>query len=462
MSGRRHRLRLSYRIMIAFGLGGLFVSVAVALSAYLFAYRFLVHQQEHDAMRQSYLGAAIVRDQLRAGTADVPGILDALTPGATSTAAEAVVYSDGRWYSSSLLVSRDTLPTSLRRTVVGGSPALMWTRINSTPQLAVAVPIPAVRAAYFDVIDESALSRTLATLRSILFGAASATTVAGGALGLWASRRLTRPLRAVTQASAEIGAGRLDTHLTEDNDPDLAGLVVNFNTMVDSLRERIERDARFAADVSHELRSPLTTLRTAFAVLEGRSSELSERGRNALTLVASELARFDRLVRDLLEISRLDAGEPVVEQERLRISELVLNLLERPDYRGIPADIDAGALDAVVTGDKRRLEQVFRNLLDNAQIHAGGATGVVITTTDEHVMVTVSDAGPGVEPVDRHRIFERFARAGHSGRRGSGGGSGLGLALVTEHVRAHDGTVRVAAVPSGGAAFTVELPLVGR
>jgi signal transduction histidine kinase len=453
-------LRLSLRITVAFAVGGLLVSTAVALSAYLFTYHFLVRQQEHDALRQSYLGAAIVRDRLRTGETDVPEILDSLAPDTTSVPAEAVVYADNRWFSSSLLVSRDTLPQSLRTTVLGGSAALMWTRVGATDQVVVALPIPAVGAAYFNVIDESSLARTLATLRSILLTAASATTAAGAALGWWASRRLTRPLRAVTTASAEIGAGRLDTRLGEEDDADLSGLVHSFNAMADSLRDRLERDARFTADVSHELRSPLTTLRTSLAVLEGRRDELSERGRSALDLVAGEIGRFDRLVEDLLEISRFDADAAAVDLEPVRICELVLNLLSQPEYDGVPADADAAALGALVLGDKRRLEQVLRNLLDNARIHAGGAVCVAVhRATPDRVRLVVEDAGPGVPAADRMRIFERFARGSNARRRGSGGGSGLGLALVSEHVRALGGRVELTDRPGGGSCFAVDLPV---
>jgi signal transduction histidine kinase len=451
---------LSVRITIAFALGGLLISTSVVVIAYVFAYRFLVHQQEHDAQRQSYLGAAVVRDQIRAGTKDVPAVLDALTPGSTSTPAQVVVDDRGRWYSSSLLVSRDSLPMSLRTQVLAGSPHLMWIRINAAPQLVIAIPIPSADAAYFGVIDESSLARTLSTLRHILLAAAGATTAAGAALGLWASRRLTRPLRAVSRASAQISAGRLDTRLGEEDDADLAGLVNSFNGMVDTLRARIERDTRFAADVSHELRSPLTTLRTSMSVLEGRRNELSERNRDTVDLMTIELGRFNQLVDDLLEISRSDAGAPNDDLEAVRVSELVLNLLQQPEYAAVPVNIDVAALDATVLADKRRLQQAVRNLLRNADVHGGGAVEVRVERAAEHVSITIDDAGPGVDPAEHHRVFERFARGSRAGRRGSGRGSGLGLALVREHVRAHDGSVRVSERPGGGARFVIELPAI--
>ena len=282
--------------------------------------------------------------------------------------------------------------------------------------------------------------------------------VAGAGLGWWASRRLTAPLRAVAAAAERIATGDLETHLPEGSDREVASLVTTFNGMVDALRARIERDARFAADVSHELRSPLTTLGNSLAVLQGRRAELSPRGQDALNLLATEVARFQRLVDDLLEISRLDAGQVTLEREPVRICQLILNLLADPRYAGTAADVDSTLLDAVVIGDKRRLEQVLRNLLDNALTHAGGATVITVAPSGDGVSVSVDDRGPGVAPDDREQIFERFSRGRNAVRRGSAGGTGLGLALVREHVRAHGGEVRVTAAPGGGSRFVVELP----
>jgi signal transduction histidine kinase len=449
------RLRLSLRITLTFAAGALILSAAVAVTADVFTARFQVHEQERVALRQTYLNAAIVRSRLLGPATDLPSILDSLTTGSSTST---VIYRTGRWYSSSLLVSRDALPTHIRQAVLSGSVVRAWATIGGTPRIVVGVPLPAADSAYFQVFDEAPLRRTLGLLRSVLIAAASATTLAGAALGWWASRRLTAPLRAVAAAARRLAEGNLQTQLPVEHDRELAGLVDSFNTMVRTLRERIERDAAFAGDVSHELRSPLTTLSTSLSVLQGRRDELSERSRDALDLLSAELARFERLVDDLLEISRADAQTRLTDAEPVRVGQLVLNLLERQEYDGIRAELDGQALDAVVDGDKRRLQQVLRNLLDNAATYAGGATSVTVGAHAEHVVIHVDDAGPGVPVAERERIFDRFTRGRTTSRRASYGGSGLGLALVTEHVRAHGGTVTVDDAPSGGARFTVRLP----
>lgn len=451
----RRSLRLSVRITVTFAAGALLVAVTLAVGAYFFTSHLLVQQQERSALRQTFFNAAVVRDGLQAQKPNVPALLDTLPAGAETSA---VIEQDNRWYSSSLTVSRDGLPANARRRVGDGDVVRSWTSINRHPALVVGVPLPAVNGAYYQVADESGLSRTLSVLRAVLIAAAVAATAAGALTGWWASRRLTAPLRAVADAAQRIAVGDLHTHLPEEADAELAGLVASFNSMVDALRARIQRDASFAGDVSHELRSPLTTLSTSLSVLQGRRGELTDRGRDALDLLSFEVSRFQRLVEDLLEISRSDVGEAVSEPEQIRICELVLNLLAEARYSGIAADIDSRLLDTVVSGDKRRLEQALRNLLDNADAHAGGATCVAVRPDPAGIAVIVDDAGPGVPVDERERIFDRFARGRNASRRGSAGGTGLGLALVREHVHAHGGRVAVCDRPGGGARFVIELP----
>lgn len=450
---RQRRLRLSVRITLTFAGGALLVAALLAAGAYLLTSRVLVDQQKRSVLRQASFNATVVNGSLQATAPDVPAVLDALPAGPDTSA---VIEQAGHWYSSSLEVSRDALPADVRRRVLGGEAVRAWATVSGRPALVVGIALPATEGAYFQVADESALARTLSVLRGVLLGAAAVATAAGALVGWWASRRLTAPLREVVAAARRIAAGDLHAHVPPGTDLELTDLVTSFNAMVDALRARMQRDARFAGDVSHELRSPLTTLSTSLSVLQGRRAELSERGAAALDLLAADVSRFQRLVEDLLEMSRADAGAGPEDREPVRICELVLNLLG--DYDGVEGDVDSRLMDAVVLGDKRRLEQAMRNLLDNAQLHAGGATQVSVQPRPGGVAVVVDDAGPGVDPAERDRIFERFARGKAARRRGSAGGSGLGLALVREHARAHGGDVRVADRPGGGARFILELP----
>ena len=451
----RDRLGLRARATAAFALGALLVSIVLSGLTYGLTRSYLVRQRESSAVRQAFVNAQLLRTGLRSPRPDVPQLLGTLD---TAAGSQSVLRYSSRWFATSLVVGRDALPPELRAQVISGRPSRQRYRLEGSSQLGVGVPLPAVDSQYFEVFDLSDLDRTLRILSASLAAAAAATTVAGAALGRWASRRVVAPLSQTARAAAAIAGGQLDTRLPAGQDSDLAVLTSSFNFMADALQARIERDARFASDVSHELRSPLTTLAASLEVLEGRRDELPERSRRALDLLSADVKRFQRLVEDLLEISRYDAGAAGVELEEIRLGELVEHAVPGAGLNGV-LDIDGDARDAVIRADKRRLERVVTNLLTNAERYGGGAIRVGVRRHDEAVRLEVDDAGPGVPEAERERIFERFARgAAAAGRRTGSDGVGLGLSLVAEHVRLHGGRVWAEERPGGGARFVVELP----
>jgi signal transduction histidine kinase len=448
---------LATRLTITFAAGALLLSTVLALSAYLLTWQFLVRQHERSALHQAFVNAAAVRDALRSSESELPSLLDSVT---ATTSSQSVLNVRERWYSSSLLIGRDALPGPLRSITGHDQAAFEWAPVSGIDKLTVAVPLPEVHATYFEVVDVDRLAGTLVTLRAVLLGTAVATTAAGAVTGWWVSRRLVAPLTAVTRTATRIAHGDLRARLDPAADLELAALVDAFNEMADALQRRIERDARFAGDVSHELRSPLTTLATALSVLQSRRDELSERGCRALDLLAAEVERFQRLVEDLLEIARSDAIAEDAPSEPLRLAELVLHLAGRPAYAGVTVDVDEAASRMLVAGDKRRLEQAVRNLLDNAKTHGGGQVRLRVGSVEGRLRLLVEDRGPGVPPAERERVFERFARGPLATRRGAHRGTGLGLSLVREHVGAHGGRVWVEDRDGGGARFVVDLPTV--
>jgi signal transduction histidine kinase len=268
-----------------------------------------------------------------------------------------------------------------------------------------------------------------------------------------------QPLEQVAGAATRIAGGELTTRLPPTDDPDLVGIVAGFNSMVDALAARIERDARFVGDVSHELRSPLTSLVTSVEVLGARREELSPRAGQALTLVEGELGRFRRMLDDLLQLARIDGDATAGSRRPVSLTALTREVLA---VTGRPAGLLGGDPDeeTVVVGDKTSLERAVRNLLENADRHAGGARRVEVRRLDDAVVLAVDDAGPGVPVEDRERIFERFTRGAGAARR-SLPGAGLGLAIVTETVTRHGGAAWVSDAPGGGARFTVSLPGAG-
>nr|WP_269205110.1 HAMP domain-containing sensor histidine kinase [Motilibacter aurantiacus] len=329
--------------------------------------------------------------------------------------------------------------------------------VLGTPSLLVAIPVPAVEAVVYEVSPLAELQTTLRTLAVVLGAGAAAATLLAAVLGLRASRAVLRPLDPMAGTAAAIASGELSRRLPRTDDPDLATIVGSFNSMVDALQQRIERDTRFAADVSHELRSPLTTLVGSVDVLGTYRDQLPARSVRALDLVTAELDRLRRLLEDLIELSRADPEAVRKAARPLDLHELAAAALTDTGHTAALLHPDAGP--HVVEGDPRALRGVVTNLLHNAEHHGGGVAAVLLEKTYDRVVLTVDDDGPGVPVPDRERVFERFATLG--GARGSASSTGLGLALVRETVEAHGGAVWCAGRPEGGARFVVSLPAAG-
>lgn len=446
---------LRFRVTAAFALTALLLSSGVALLAYTVSEHYLVRQRERSLQRQAYVDARLLRDDTQRAGGDVATGLENLERAINSSV---VLSYRGQWLGTSVAIGQDQLPAQLRRTVRDGNPATQRVRVSGAPYFIVGFPIAGIDADYFEAFRFDELERTLGVLRTSLLGAAALATVVGGLGGVWASRRLVRPVAEVAAASERVAKGDLRTRLEPQVDPDLDRLVTAFNRMVDALGHRIERDARFVSDVSHELRSPLTAVGSAAEVLHGRRDELPERSRVALDLLVVEIDRLRHIVEDLLELSRADAGVDELELEPVRLDEELRQILGRGEAVA-RVEVDPVLTAAPLLVDKRRLDRVLLNLVENARAHGGGVTAVAARRRDGAVRIEVDDAGPGVAQSDRSRIFERFARGAASGQRRPSSGSGLGLALVAEHVRVHGGRVWVEDAPTeGGARFVVELP----
>lgn len=459
------RLPLRARVVGAFTLGALLAAFLLVVMTYSLSRGSMLGLRQDSSEAQFFANATQVQGSLRAESPDFAVLLESLP--SLSGSRSIVRTGPDIWRSPSLVPS--DLPDELVEAVERSDQAhAMRYRLDGVPQLALGLRLrPAAvsqlsETLYFEVVPLSEIEATLASLRLILGVGAALTVLIGVAVGAWAGGRLLRPLATVSDAANSIAHGRFDTRVERSDDPDLAVIVESFNDMADAMERRIARDARFASDVSHELRSPLQTLRSSIDYLNGHRDELSAQGATALDLLAAEVDRFQQLVQDLLEISRPDADGSVFERGLVNITELVQHRVGTlgPD---VELNITAAATNAVVIGDKRGLAQVFDNLLRNAEKHGGGVTRVGISRPGNLVRVAVEDDGPGVTPSERDLVFERFTRGAAARKRGAGTGAGLGLALVYEHTRRHGGSVRVESRPDGerGARFVVELPIAG-
>ncbi|MDT0277321.1 sensor histidine kinase [Blastococcus goldschmidtiae] len=444
---------LRARIVLGFAAVTLLVSVVLVTTTFLLARSYLLDQREASLTRQAFADANVLNSRLATAGTDVGELLTELVP---SGGADVVLRSGDSWYSSTLDVGARDVPTELQDIVAGGAAGTVRIDAPDGPALVVGVPLRSVGVEFYAVGRLTELRQVLATLSAVLAASAVAATAAGAGVGVWASRRAVQPLEQVAVAATRIAGGELATRLPPTDDPDLVAIVAGFNSMVDALSARIERDARFVGDVSHELRSPLTSLVTSVEVLGARREELSQRAGQALTLVEGELRRFRRMLDDLLELARLD-GDAIVESSRpVSMTALAREVLA---VTGRPPELLDGDPDeeTVVRGNKNSLERALRNLLDNADRHAGGSRRLTVQRLDGTVVVSVDDAGPGVPVEDRERIFERFARGAGAARR-SLPGAGLGLAIVSETAVRHGGAAWVADGPEGGARFCLSLP----
>lgn len=460
---RFSRFGLRARITASFALGALALAILISSITYFKTSSTIVGGDEHSFNLQSIANATAARNVVFARTpnTEIANALTVVNDLRSSTSYSLIYLADRQlWLSSSpATFGSAQLPFSLRDDTIAGISSEQTFTFDHAPMYGVGVALPA-HARFFEVYNLSATSDTLHTLLASLIAASVVTTALGAVIGHWAAGRALRPLRDVSQAALAIAGGMLDTRLETEDARDLAVLTSSFNRMADRLQQRIERDARFTSDVSHELRSPLTTLAAALSVIEARKEEVPERSRHALDLLAAEVRRFQRMVGDLLEISRYDSRSAEFEPSTVEIGELVRHAASPSGHDAIPISVDPESDHRLVYVDKRRIERVLSNLIENADRYAGGVTAVSVESEDGFVRVFVDDAGPGVPEGDRSRIFERFARGSSVvGSRGAGVGTGLGLALVREHVRLHGGRVFVTEAPSGGARFVVEIPL---
>lgn len=455
---RRHHLTLRRRAMAAFGLVSLLLAGTLAAGVYVFVRARIVEDREVAAIRQAYTNARLIRNRLRTSEADLPTLLSGLQ---TTGTGNVLVERTGRWYSSSVEVDRSVLPTSLRTPVGEGHVA--WQIVDTTdgPALMIGVPIAEIPAQMFVVESLDDVDGTLTLLRNALAAGAVLAAVLGAVAGAVISGRVLRPLRDVSLAARRIASGEDDTRLPPTDDPDLAPLTDSFNDMVDELDERARREARFASDVSHDLRGPLTALAAAVAVVNRRRDQLPDEALAAMDALEEQVTSFNSLVVDLLEISRFEAGTVDLELRNVDILELVRAVVHEADLDVLI--IPTAGYDPRADVDPRRLQRVLVNLLENAARYAGGATAIRIEPGGPaRVAIAVEDRGPGVPPELREAIFNRYERGRAATDPTMAKGTGLGLALAAQHVRLHGGTIRVEDNPGGGSRFVIELPEVTR
>ena len=277
-----------------------------------------------------------------------------------------------------------------------------------------------------------------------------------------ASRRVLLPVRRLAHAADRMSGGDLSVRIEPRGRDELARLVTSFNEMASTLEDKVSelqrmeaRARQFAGDVSHELRTPLTAM-TAVTDVLGESAGLTGDTAVAAQLVRQEIFHLNRLVDDLIEISRFDVGTARLVAEDAGVAAAVSGCLRARGWTDVSTDVPAGL---TVRMDRRRFDVIVANLVGNALRHGGPPVTVTadLQPGGQHLVVAVRDYGPGLPPAAIPHMFDRFYKADTARTRSEG--SGLGLAIAWENARLHGGHIEAGNHPDGGALFTLLLPL---
>jgi two-component system, OmpR family, sensor kinase len=307
------------------------------------------------------------------------------------------------------------------------------------------------------------LEISLNQLRGWLVGIGLATVCFAALLAWWLASRALRPVDRMTQTAGEIGrAADFTQRLPEPARGDELGrLARTFNEMLGRLDEAFSSQQRFLADASHELRSPLASIRTnAESLLRTRGADLETR--ESLEAIVRESARMGRMVEDLLALARADAGQPIA-REPVALDTLLLEVFQQERRLAGEVQLAIGRLEQVeVEGDRDRLKQLLLNLVDNGLRYTppGGTVRLGVRQERGRAMLEVEDTGPGIAAEHLPHLFDRFYRGDGPRSRGPGG-TGLGLAICRWVAESHGGSINVKSQEGEGTLFQVALPLPG-
>lgn len=289
-----------------------------------------------------------------------------------------------------------------------------------------------------------------------------ATLLAAG-IAFWASRMLLKPVRRIASATHRLAAGAYETRVEVASRDEVGQLATDFNLLAHTLQRNERMRREFMADVSHELRTPLGVLHGELEALEDGVRSLDAA---SLRSLQAEVSTLNKLVNDLYDLSLADVGALTYRKVDLDVVELIRVTAgafgERLADRGIALELDLPDAALNVFGDERRLQQLFNNLIENTcrYTDAGGTLRIVARAQESRIALEFMDSAPGVSGAHLERLFDRFFRVENSRNRGSGG-AGLGLAICSRIVEAHDGTITAGASPLGGLAIAIELPAAG-
>ena len=457
------------------------VAVAVTALALSFSAYFIIRAaQEKDALdkglTQSRFNLFLADAMLPAtpGDADYTKLVNAFeTRGDFATLIEAGALTHFSGFTVSPEAARQLVTPELAAKVAEGHIGYQTILIAGVPTLVVGGPIRSGNVTIYFFYPQSARLSDLARLRNVLLVAGVVLALLGAIAGFFLARDLVGPIRQASKAAVRMSEGDLDIRLPAGSD-EFGILAGSFNRMAENLQTKMldleagqARERRFVADVTHELRTPVSALVGEASLLKTRleaepSACSAEVGR-LVSMVNTDIGRLRQLVDDLLEISRLEAQAAETVIEPVEIPSFLDQLVRAHGWADSVAIVRPQESNTLVAyADRRRVERIVVNLVENALRH--GEDPVTLETRsgsgtggERVVQIAVTDRGPGIPPEHLPFIFDRFYKADPS--RSASRGSGLGLAIARENARLLGGDVTAANVPAGGARFVLTLPV---
>jgi two-component system, OmpR family, sensor histidine kinase MtrB len=466
---RRHRrpIRLTglrMRLLAAFAAVALIASGAVTGVSYVLTRQSLMDRVKDSSVRQFRTQVEQNRKTLAAITRDTQGssVNNIVSQFQQQLNADGIVVAGDQIspQNSTPGLTYASVPASLRAAAAENT-AWLRTTVSGTPYLVIGTSVQPTGVEVYEFISLETQREDLARLAQNSAYAAGVAIAISIALGLLASRQVLLPLRRLGLAARRLGAGKLETRIEVRGSDEIADVSRTFNDTAEALERSVAElraleaaSRRFVADVSHELRTPLTAMTAVTDMLE-EATDVGDESAPAAQLIVTETRRLARLVEDLMEISRFDAGTAELRREDVDLVDLVHGCLGARGWIGkvglnLPPSM-------AVRVDQRRIDVIVANLVGNALRHGGGGpVELGIAVDGSHLLLQVRDHGPGIPADALGHIFDRFYKADKA--RGRSDGSGLGLSIAYENAHIHGGELSGGNHPAGGAVFTLRLP----
>ncbi|MEU2433676.1 ATP-binding protein [Streptomyces sp. NPDC007861] len=447
------RGRFARRLALAFaalGIGTAALTAVLVNTAFTNRFEDYLSEQQHT--RQQQLVSLFAADYRRDGGWSPPS-LDQLAPTLTMTGSEAeLLDASGRQVWSLVEADVDPAMSAMHRQMMGtgelGPPRSLPVTVDGQRVGTLNVRVPQGVVPAVDKDFQASVNR-------LLVGGALGAALAALIVGVYTARRATAPITELTHAADDLAAGRRDRRATTIPNNEIGQLATTFNTMADRVEKEDELRRAFAADVAHELRTPLAIQRSQLEAIQDGISKPTE---DVITSLHEESLRMARLVADLEALASADAAAFTMERRPLSLTTLVgdtaTSLVGAFTEAGITLSTELAEVH--VDGDPVRLRQIVTNQLTNALkfVPTGGAVTLTLYQDDGWAVLRVADTGPGIPADDLPRIFDRFFRSGSA----RADGSGIGLAVAAELTAAHGGTLTAESEVGHGTTFTTRLP----